>query len=268
MGDAQQIRGAIEEAAALVDSSAVAFALALQRPGVLRDRPYVETTLASLGALGYLQCQAMVALVRSNERFGVQLAQLLRSLIEAWSAAAWITAPSDDQERLQRALGYERHSLGQADAKLLYQREHGLGELDPTVEASLVSRRRDLEAKAAQSGAQTYPRPQHRMESLGRYDRYLTWRSESAPVHGSSAALGQLIDRDADGVALLGGPSNPGKVLIRLATAWEVADDLFRTSLAILSIDDEQFLRQADDIERSFRQPNAACNARVSDPSR
>ncbi len=139
MGDAQQIRGAIEEAAALVDSSAVAFALALQRPGVLRDRPYVEMTLASLGALGYLQCQAMVALVRSNERFGVQLAQLLRSLIEAWSAAAWITAPSDDQERLQRALGYERHSLGQADAKLLYQREHGLGEVDPTVEASLVA---------------------------------------------------------------------------------------------------------------------------------
>ena len=73
------------------------------------------------------------------------------------------------------------------------------------------------------------------------------------PRQSEDLAHAGHVRGDADGVALLGGPSNPGKVLIRLATAWEVADDLFRTSLAILSIDDEQFLRKADDIERSFR---------------
>jgi hypothetical protein len=253
MDESGDVRAAIGEAAQMLDSFAVDFAETLTRHGPLGKRTYVETTVTSLGALGYLQCRAMVAVVRSGTRFTVQLGQLLRPLVEAWAAAAWITVPTGASIQLQRALGYEKHSLGQVASKLDYQRRHRLGSVDDTVQRAFDDRVRDLNAKADDEGIELYPRMEVLLEGLDRQDRYLLWRWESAPVHAASSALAQLMERDADGVAQIGGRSNPLQVLTRLVTAFEVGEDLFRETLTSLAIDDRDFTELAASTEANFR---------------
>lgn len=246
-------QGTVGSAAFLLKTVSKAFAEALRRGGTLRGVSFVDSTLTILGAHGYLQCEAIVALAGSNERFGLQLAQLLRPLIDTWSVSSWIVEPPDDGEQLQRALGYEKYSLGQHRSKWSYQTENGLGQVDKAARSDLAEHEQRLDRKIEEAGCQAIPTARDLMEGLGRQDRYLIWRWASAAVHAESSALRQFNMRDSEGILNVGVPLDTKMVLNQIVTAWEVADDLFRATLTALSLDDDQFLHIADNTEREFR---------------
>ena len=182
----------------------------------------VGRTASLLGTFEYLQVEGMVTLTGADRPYHLQVAQLVRSLLEAWFHTAWILAPDIEELRLRRVIGFKANGLRQYRAKLEYREEQGFGTVGPEEWEELIAQEGQVEELTETHGVDPLPTVKDGMEALGRPDLYEAYRWDSDVVHVSTTGLAFLVTDD-----VVGGLGSPSQVLTRLAMAWMVAGDLY-----------------------------------------
>jgi hypothetical protein len=201
-----------------------AFAEVLKGP--IADPGPPGQLVARVGMFGFRQVEAIITLTEASEGYHLQVSQMVRSLLEAWSLAAWVVAPDDEEARLRRTIGVDRDGLSQYESKIAYNNKH-FDSPDPAYLAILNERVAVTAAMEEDHGLESPPRVMDRMEALGRPDRYILYRWDSDAVHASTPGLGQLTDNSVEGVTILGVAGSTDVWLGRLAATWDVACDLY-----------------------------------------
>jgi len=194
----------------------------------------VGNLIARYGMYGFRQVQAIITLSEASDDLHLQVTQLVRSLVEAWFYAAWLTAPEDEEGKLQKAIGLVTVWLRSHRDKLDYQSQHF--RTSPIHYLALSVREQETEDEAATHGRVFPSDLRQGMEGLGAPDRHIVYRWDSDAVHASGTGLAQLVDQTGD-VTLLGVVGDPGQMLARLATAWKVSGDLYEIVTSELGYD-------------------------------
>ena len=185
----------------------------------------VGRMVALLGTFGFLQAEGIATLTETNEAFHLQVAELVRSLLEAWFQAAWIVAPDTEEARLQRVIGLKSKGLAQHRDKLEYHEEN-LGPVEPAHWEELGVQEEQVAELTNTHGIEPVPTVKNGMVALGQHERYQAYRWDSDAVHASTTGLGHLVAGDGD-MGYVGGPGDPGQVLARLVMAWHTVGDLY-----------------------------------------
>ena len=210
--------------------------------GPIEDPGPVGQLVARLAAFGFRQVEGILVLVEAADHLHLQVAQVVRGIVEAWSQAAWLLDPEADEERLKRAVGLVSDGLAQHRSKLQYQDDHE-EHLNPTPQVhweALEAQETQLEELKETHGVEALPTAKKRMEDLGHYGRYLIYRWDSDAVHASTTGLGGLVTQTED-ATVLGVAGHEEERMSRLVMAWEVASDLYELAAAELHVEMENW---------------------------
>lgn len=211
------------------------FAHVISEAGPIPATGAVDNLVARYGIYGYRQVEAITTLAESSDVMHMQIAQQVRSLVEAWFYAAWIAAPPTEELKLRRAIGLVTQAIRAHRDKLDYQSQH-FPATDPAHVALLEQREQEVEEQANQHGRDFPPDLRQGMETLGRPDRYITYRWDSDAVHVSTTGLGQLA-LTIGNATYLGVAGDPDQELSRLVTAWMSAADLYELVATAFGLD-------------------------------